>query len=163
VAFFSYNLARNFLHNRLVTEDAYVCGLLHDLGKIVFSTMYPELLERIQGLKEKHNIPDKVYNALLEGSDHSEIGAALAEKWNFPESLINAIRYHHSIDSAPEDYYDLASTICLADRLVHYHEGKLEFYQIDPTLLSRFNLHSEAQVQKLCTNFQRAFMTEQGK
>jgi putative nucleotidyltransferase with HDIG domain len=163
VAFFSYNLARNFLHNRLVTEDAYVCGLLHDLGKIVFSTMYPELLDRIQGLKVKHNIPDKVFDALLAGSDHSEIGAALAEKWNFPESLVNAIRYHHAIDSAPEDYYELASTICLADRLVHYHEGNLEFYQIDSALMSHFNLHSEAQVQKLCSSFQHGFDAEQGK
>lgn len=82
--FFAYNLARNFLKKHVVTEDAYVCGLLHDLGKIVLSALYPELLEKLEGVKKTHNIPDKVFDTLLTGINHAEIGAALAEKWNFP-------------------------------------------------------------------------------
>lgn len=161
VAFFSYNLARNFLHNRLVTEDAYVCGLLHDLGKIVFSAMYPELLEKLERVRSTLNIPDKVYQALLAGANHPDIGAALAEKWNFPTSLVLAIRYHHSIDEAPEEYADLVATVCLADLFVHYAEGTIEFYQINPELLKRFKIESEAQVKKVCSTFQKGFEAEQ--
>ena len=77
--FFAYNLSRNFLKNRVVTEDAYVCGLLHDLGKIVLSALYPELLEKLESVKKTRNIPDQVFNTLLTGINHAEIGAALAE------------------------------------------------------------------------------------
>ena len=161
--FYSYNLARNFLRNRGVTEDAYVCGLLHDLGKIVFSSLYPELLEKIQKLKTDRHIPDKVYEALLAGVNHPEIGAALAEKWNFPPSLTMALRYHHSVDSAPEEFRDIAANVCLADLMIHYQEETIEYYQIDQKLLERFGIKNEVQLQKICASFQRGFESEQGR
>lgn len=161
VAFFSYNLARNFLHNRAVTEDAYVCGLLHDLGKIVFSIMYPELLDRIQTIRASKNLPDKVYDALMSGANHAEIGAELAEKWNFPLALVNAIRYHHNTDDAPTEYKDLALTVSLADMLVYFVEGTIDYYQILPELLYHFNIDSEAQLRKICASFQKGFEAEQ--
>lgn len=162
-AYFSYNLARNFLHNRIVTEDAYVCGLLHDLGKIVFSSMHPDFLSKIQAFKIKHNIPDKVFDSLLSGINHPEIGAALAEKWNFPTALITAIRYHHCPDSAPEEYKTLAATICFADLIIHYSDKDIEYYQIEPKLLQLFNVTSEAHLQKICSSFQKGFAAEQGR
>lgn len=160
-AFFSYNLARNFLHNRIVMEDAYVCGLLHDLGKIIFSAMYPDVLEKIDNLKKEHDIPDKVFTVLLSGINHPEIGAALAEKWNFPPALIAAIRFHHSPEQAPKEYRTLASTVCLADLMLHYSEQTIEYYQINPTLLEMFKIATEAQLQKICTSFQQGFEAEQ--
>lgn len=162
-AYFAYNLARNFLRDRVVTEDAYVCGLLHDLGKIVFSSMHPDFLSKIQAFKTKHSIPDKVFDSLLSGINHPEIGAALAEKWNFPTALVNSIRYHHSPDSAPEEYRILSSTVCLADLMIHYNDKEVEFYQINPTLLKLFGISSEAHMQKICTSFQKGFDTEQGR
>lgn len=162
-AFFSYNLARNFLRNRIVTEDAYVCGLLHDLGKIVFSSMHPDFLEKMQAFKAAHAIPDKILESLLSGINHPEIGAALAEKWNFPQTLIAAIRYHHSAENAPEEFKNLASTVCLADLMIHYSANNIEFYQIDQKLLQLFGIASEAQLQKVCANFQEGFSAEQAK
>lgn len=163
VAFYSYNLARNFLHDRIVTEDAYVCGLLHDLGKIIFSALYPETLAKMEELKHRHNIPDKLYNALLSGMNHPDIGAALAEKWNFPPALIAAIKHHHSIETAPEEYRMLASTVSLADMLVHFSEGGLEFYQINPELLAKFKITNEAHLTKICAAFQKGFDAEQSR
>ena len=161
VAFYSYNLARNSLRNRIVTEDAYVCGLLHDLGKIVFSTMYPDLLDKISKLKTERNIPDRVFDALLAGINHPDIGAALAEKWNFPPSLIAAIRYHHSFDGAPTEYRELAATVCLADLMTHYGDGGIDFYQIDRKLLELFGITTESQLQKMCASLQSGFESEQ--
>lgn len=162
-AFFSYNLARNFLHNSIVTEDAYVCGLLHDLGKIIFSTMYPQLLEKINTLAKSKNIPDKVLQVLLSGINHPEIGAALAEKWNFPPAIIIAIRYHHSVENAPQEFKTLVSTICLADLMIHYSAGTVEYYQIDKNLLAIFKISSEEHLQKICASFQKGFESEQSK
>lgn len=162
-AFFSYNLARNFLHNTVVTEDAYVCGLLHDLGKIIFSSLHPDLLEKIDALVAKKNIPQKVVNVLLAGNNHSEIGAALAEKWNFPPSLIAAIRFHHSVENAPSEFKTLVSTVCLADLMIHYSAGAIEYYQIDRTLLDLFNINSEDHLQKICASFEKGFGSEQNR
>lgn len=161
--FYAYNLARNFLKNRIVTEDAYVCGLLHDLGKIVLSALYPELLDKLSLVKKTHSIPDVVFNTLLTGINHAEIGASIAEKWNFPPALVAAIRFHHIVDQAPLEYRDLAATVNLADLMIHYQEEDIEFYQIDPAMLKKFSIDSETHLQKICAGFQRAFDTERSR
>jgi len=47
-AYYSYNLAKNFkAGNRNLLDDAYVGGMLHDMGKIVFSTVHPDLLVEV--------------------------------------------------------------------------------------------------------------------
>ena len=45
-AFYAYNLAKS-LRKKDILDDAYVGGILHDMGKIVFSDVHPQLLEKI--------------------------------------------------------------------------------------------------------------------
>ena len=133
VAFYSYNLARNFFSgNRNVVEDAYVCGLLHDMGKIIF---------------EK----------LVAGVNHAEIGARVAENWNFPDVIVSAIRYHHAPDSAPEEVKKLVHVVYLADLMTHYQRQEVAFYQIDVDVLKEFKLTNESQFQKISKQLHDAF------
>ena len=54
VAFYSYNLARNFFTGqRNVIEDAYVCGLLHDMGKIIFETSHPDFINGVRKMSSE--------------------------------------------------------------------------------------------------------------
>ena len=49
VAFYSYNLAKNFCKSdNSVVEDSFVCGLLHDMGKVIFETNCPEYIENVK-------------------------------------------------------------------------------------------------------------------
>lgn len=162
-AFFTYNLARNFLHNKIVIEDAYVCGLLHDIGKIVFSSLYPEILKKIEEARKEHNIPEKVYNLILSGQNHPDIGAALAEKWNFPPSLVQSIKYHHQPENAPEEYRLLTSVVCFADLVIHYLDHDIEFYQINPNLLTLFNINDEVQLEKVASSLEKVFSQESAR
>ncbi|MBQ1970959.1 MAG: HDOD domain-containing protein, partial [Treponema sp.] len=103
VAFYSYNLAKNFCKSdNSVVEDSFVCGLLHDMGKVIFETNCPEYLENVKKIcKDKITSLD-LFEKIISGVNHGEIGAKIAEKWNFPESIINVIRFHHSLGNAPE-------------------------------------------------------------
>lgn len=161
VAYFSYNLSRNFGKNHTVTEDAYVCGLLHDMGKIVFSSLHPDFLAHLESLLDTKKIPPKVLETLIAGINHAEIGARLAEKWNFPPSLIMPIRFHHAVDRAPEDYTHLVSTVALANLMVHYLDGDVEFYQIERRMLELFHIANEVQFSRICKQFQKGFEAEQ--
>jgi two-component system, cell cycle response regulator len=78
-------------------EEAFLAGLLTDLGTLAMhrgiGADYDQLLEACQGdqvelvkrSREKFDL------------DHAEVGAALAEKWRFPTTLIEPIRQHHSL------------------------------------------------------------------
>ena len=150
VAFFSYNLARNYCaSDRNIVEDSYICGLLHDIGKILFQTAHPNMLRDLKQRCCKKNIPIPVFELMIAGVNHGEIGALITERWNFPDVITNVIRYHHTPDMAPEEYKKLTSLVSLASLMVDYYDKKIDFYQIDEFLLEIFHIASKEQFDKI--------------
>ncbi|MFQ5429347.1 MAG: HDOD domain-containing protein [Phycisphaerae bacterium] len=76
-------------------EDAFVCGLLHDIGKIALQTALPKSYDRIvrTANADRSDIAD-AERAVL-GVDHTAIGHRLAERWGLPGRLRESIRLHH--------------------------------------------------------------------
>ncbi len=150
VAFYSFNLAYNFFQgSRDVIENVYTCGLLHDMGKIIFEASHPKYLEKVKSLCSQKGIESEVFEKILCGVNHGEIGAKVAEKWNFPDVLTQVIRYHHSPGNAPENCQKLSMCVYIADLMVHYIDGECDFYQIDRTILSQFKITSEEQFKMI--------------
>jgi HD-like signal output (HDOD) protein len=94
-----------------VAEDAYYAGLLCDVGKLAFEQLLrdvdltaPEWQDESFPLLEEEHF----------GFDHAQLGGALAERWNLPEHLIDAIRFHHDPQSA-QDGSVLAAAVHIAD------------------------------------------------
>lgn len=76
-------------------EEAFVAGLLHDIGKLILSSRMEDAFDEVVALAEERRVPlHEVENELL-GFDHAELGAQVAAVWNFPPELEEAIRYHH--------------------------------------------------------------------
>jgi HD-like signal output (HDOD) protein len=74
--------------------EAFVAGLLHDIGKLVLNQYLPkEFAELQQALMSPEAIPEKVEMALL-GVTHGEVGSWLGERWNLPSVLCQAMRWH---------------------------------------------------------------------
>ena len=158
VAFYSYNLAKNFCKSdNSVVEDSFVCGLLHDMGKVIFETNCPEYLENVKKIcKDKITSLD-LFEKIISGVNHGEIGAKIAEKWNFPESIINVIRFHHSLGNAPEATKTLTTIIYIADLMVHYHNSDIQYSQIDKNILKKFNITCENQFQQIADKLKNVF------
>ncbi|MGI5173086.1 HDOD domain-containing protein [Treponema sp. OMZ 840] len=161
VAFYSYNLSRNFYASeRAVVDDSYVCGLLHDMGKVVFDSAHPKLIEKFKKLCEAKALSSSVFERLAAGTNHSEIGSLIAEKWNFPKVITESIRYHHAPTSASNDTKKLVHIVYFANMISHYQENEIEFYQFDPEILKEFRIENEEQLQNISTRLQKAFKEE---
>ncbi|MBQ7158652.1 MAG: HDOD domain-containing protein [Treponema sp.] len=158
VAFFSYNLARNFCtDDPSLQEDSYICGLLHDMGKLIFNTARPELVERIRKIGSDKGVPMNTFEKLVAGVNHGELGALIAEKWNFPENIIKVIRHHHEPELAPQEVRKLTSLVYLSDMMVHYVDHEVDFYQFDKDVINMFGLRGEQQLSKICDRLSSAF------
>jgi putative nucleotidyltransferase with HDIG domain len=148
-AFYAYNLAKSVTKKREILDDVYVGGILHDMGKIIFSSVHPELIDRINDFCREKGIPVETFEDLSAGLNHSEIGAMIAKKWNFPEALINAIKFHHTPTVAPVEYRDVVFTVYLANALAHFGEDEIGIDQIDNSVLEWFRIQSEEQMSNI--------------
>ncbi|WP_028578920.1 HDOD domain-containing protein [Desulfogranum japonicum] len=79
-------------------DDAYLCGILHDIGLIVeYEAASEGFLEIIQRLEPGG--PDiMVIEREILGTDHCEIGYILAQEWQVADQLSEAIRDHHGVN-----------------------------------------------------------------
>lgn len=77
-------------------EEAYTCGLLHDMGKLFLDQYVFSDYTRIVDLMLKYKLTLYQAEEQLLGIDHAKVGGLIAEKWNFPVTLVDAIRYHHT-------------------------------------------------------------------
>ncbi|GHV79704.1 ATP-binding protein [Spirochaetia bacterium] len=159
-AFYAFNLIKNFKKDPEVLDDVYVGGILHDMGKIIFAQVHPDLMNHIREFCDQKSLPIATFEYLASGMDHAEIGAMVAEKWNFSAALINVIRYHHDPASAPAEYRTLVDTVYLANMFCLYENNTVNFDQFEPTVLARFGLTTKNQIDKLLARFSAGFKKE---
>ncbi|HMD71313.1 MAG TPA: HDOD domain-containing protein [Bryobacteraceae bacterium] len=74
-------------------EEAFLCGLLHDVGKLLLDRLNLFDSATMRGLLD-HGCPP-VYAENLIGCDHGKAGADIAAHWRLPARHVEAIRYHH--------------------------------------------------------------------
>jgi len=77
------------------TERFFVAGLLHDIGALVLYQQRPRpAAEALRRARQEYEVLHEVEREIM-GYDHGEVGAALLASWRLPDSLIEAVRYHH--------------------------------------------------------------------
>lgn len=99
------------------SDEAFVAGLVHDLGLIVAQQLFPDCLNDIA--ERCYNTPQDfcaVERELL-GADHQAVGQAIAARWKFPPGLQAVISHHHRPLELPVEFQRMAATIFVADAL----------------------------------------------
>jgi putative nucleotidyltransferase with HDIG domain len=129
-------------------ESVFLSGLLHDIGKIIFDTYfnkeYAEVAET--AVNKRQWIGDVEMSTF--GLTHTEAGYYLAQKWQFPPTVIAAINLHHDPSKcATESERAMASMVNLADHLCRKagigYGGDNEVPQLDEGTLSFLGINAE--------------------
>jgi len=117
-------------------EQAYVAGLLHDIGKLLMDQAILSNYASIADYISKYQMPLSQVEEKLIGIDHGKVGGLIAEHWSFPVVLADAIRFHH----APS----LARTSPKLPAIVNLANSFAEDYQLNKSALLSFNIHPES-------------------
>jgi putative nucleotidyltransferase with HDIG domain len=76
-------------------EDAFLCGILHDIGMIVEDQTAPDLFyEACNSYNENSKLITDHEKEII-GTDHCEIGYLLAREWQLPIEVQEGIQHHH--------------------------------------------------------------------
>jgi putative nucleotidyltransferase with HDIG domain len=80
-----------------ILDEAYFCGLIHDIGKLVIQQYFPEADGQIHKLVEGGVESLDAEREILSIS-HAEIGGKMVQRWNFPPAMVDAVNHHHDQD-----------------------------------------------------------------
>jgi len=130
--------------------EAYVAGLLRDIGKVILDTYLKDQVEQVQQKVEADQISFMEAEEAILGFHHGQVGANIAEKWHLPGDLAESIALHHEPGKATINPRLVAITH-LADALVmmlgvqmgadglayHFSQEAMELLGIDEEVLQQ--------------------------
>jgi putative nucleotidyltransferase with HDIG domain len=113
------------------TELCFMGGLLHDIGKLVLDTnMHAEYKQVTEMVKNENWNLIEAERQIFD-TDHTEVGAWMAERWQLPPELVQSIGFHHSTEIAELPHYRIvaavhAASVC-AEAAESIDDPELEF------------------------------------
>ncbi len=132
---------------RTSDESTVLVGLLHDVGKIIFSIYFPdEYGEVLKRATTDETSLHKLERKIL-GLDHAEMGYRLIEHWNFPADIAEPLHHHHNPSVCPDGH--MALVVNVANLIAHKSGiGKCcgNGTYSDHTVLSRLRLDHDSVV-----------------
>jgi len=133
--------------------NVFTASLIHDLGKVFMVENFPKLYIKVIEQSREHNLLEFSMEEELTGFDHASIGRRITENWNLPETLVQAVAFHHN-PSAAHGHSELAAIVGFADYLSHMAMDKGErlelkqLFKVDHTII----------LKKMYKNFDNNFI-----
>lgn len=110
-------------------DEAFMAGLLHDVGKLILLDRFPEKCREILRAQNSCKCRSWEAESHVIGTTHAHVGAYLLGIWGLSEEIVEAIAFHHSPRQCPNKTFNILTTVHLADGLEHEENTALGLYE----------------------------------
>ena len=118
-------------------EEAYMAGLLHDLGLLILDQYFPDVYEQLHAALGSAGAGNADVERDVLGIDHGEIGGYLLEQWDLPLLLVQAVMWHNQPDRATPEAQLLAETVRTSEVIAEVLEAEGSSEELMQTLVNR--------------------------
>ncbi len=103
-------------------DHAFMAGLLHDVGKMIFAANMPDAYGEVLDLVRKTGQSFAAAEAAIFNVSHAEAGAYLLGLWGLPDTILEAVAYHHHPDKSPTQKMNTLTVVHMANVLDHVQQ-----------------------------------------
>jgi len=107
--------------HRKMADECMAAGFLHDVGKLILASNFPERYRAVLDQLRKNTLPMHDAELAEFGTTHAEIGAYLLALWGLPETLTESVRMHHNPPLDPTGKLSRATVVYMANLLDQSH------------------------------------------
>jgi putative nucleotidyltransferase with HDIG domain len=121
------SLAQKMFKDKKKADEAFLAGMLHDIGKLLLVAENPEPYFLAVDLAGEKHIPLYQAEMAVSGVTHSEVGAYLLGIWGLPYPIVEVVANHHVPQRVQHQNFDVLSAVYLANGLINEEEIDLEY------------------------------------
>ncbi|MFP4083810.1 MAG: HDOD domain-containing protein [Desulfonatronovibrio sp.] len=129
------------LCGRRDSQDLFISGILHDMGKLMTALYQPLAWTRILETASRKGLSHFQAEHEFWGIDHAMAGAMTLRRWNLPEAITEPINAHHSPQSIEDTYKNQAIILNLANSISHNINNDL--FQAETLPFDQIGLNAE--------------------
>ena len=100
-----------------ISEASFIASLLHDVGKIIIASNFPNEFEEVCRRSVSSDAPSWQEERLVLGATHAEIGAYLLGLWGLPMSIIQPVHEHHQPNLNKHTQIDQTALVHIANAI----------------------------------------------
>ncbi|HUS35634.1 MAG TPA: response regulator [Verrucomicrobiae bacterium] len=109
------NIAQHENSSRSETDECFIAGLLHDVGKLALSVNAPVLYVQAVDLARAEGMPIHVAEEQVFGANHADVGGCLLSLWGLPPRVVDAIASHHDPRSCVTEAFSPLAAVHAAE------------------------------------------------
>lgn len=105
--------------NALMADEAFIAGMLHDVGKLFYAVNCPEEFHDLMVLKESNGATYLETEQQMLGTTHAELGAFVLATWGLPAVILEGIAFHHTPARHAGERFCPVTAVHVANALDH--------------------------------------------
>ena len=110
--------------DRSLADEAFLAGLLHDVGQVVMAGVAPAEWKAIESAAAHDHLPLNDVERRAGRVSHALVGAYLLSLWGLPSSVVEAVAFHHTPERLAGTMFDAAVAVHIADALAARVPGR---------------------------------------